>query len=71
MVARARLLDLLFTHLTEIRRLDPAMVAALWRDYQRGGRSDLPDRLRPTSIPADAWFAKPSRSRRGFPRPAA
>jgi radical SAM superfamily enzyme YgiQ (UPF0313 family) len=53
-IALRQLLDLMFTHLTGTRRLAPATVArALWRDYQRGGRSDLPDCLRPYVDPAD------------------
>ncbi len=53
-IALRELLELMFTHLSEHRRLDPATVArALWRDYQRGGRSDLPQCLRPYVEPAD------------------
>lgn len=47
-IALASLAEALFQFLTEKRRLDPARVAeVLWRDYQRGGRSDKPAFLRP------------------------
>src|SRR5205814_8620142 len=42
-IALRELVELMFTWLTRERRL-PAIIAApaMWRDYQRGGRSDLP-----------------------------
>lgn len=44
----SRMVELLFTYLTQIRTIEPFEVAArLWRDYQRGGRSDKPHCLRP------------------------
>ena len=44
----SRLIELLFQYLTEIREVAATEVAAtLWRDYQRGGRSDKPHCLRP------------------------
>jgi radical SAM superfamily enzyme YgiQ (UPF0313 family) len=44
----AQLAERLFEYLTQSRRLDPQTVAeSLWRDYQRGGRSDVPAFLRP------------------------
>ena len=43
-----RLLELLLKYLTENQQQPAAEVAAaLWRDYQRGGRSDKPHCLRP------------------------
>ena len=43
-----RLVELLFVYLTTIKECAPSDVAgALWRDYQRGGRSDKPHCLRP------------------------
>jgi radical SAM superfamily enzyme YgiQ (UPF0313 family) len=47
-IALNRLAELLFNFLTGERRLDARLVAeALWRDYQRGGRRDQPEFLRP------------------------
>jgi radical SAM superfamily enzyme YgiQ (UPF0313 family) len=47
-IALTRLAELVFEHLTAARGLAAADVApALWRDYQRGGRSDRPPFLRP------------------------
>jgi hypothetical protein len=47
-IALARLAELLFVHLTAELGLDPGPVAAaLWRDYQRGGRLDVPGFLQP------------------------
>jgi radical SAM superfamily enzyme YgiQ (UPF0313 family) len=46
-IALVRLMELLFDYLTEEVKLQPTLVAeALWRDYQRGGRSDKPAFLR-------------------------
>ena len=43
-----RLVELMFVYLTTIKGLSGSEVAAtLWRDYQRGGRSDKPHCLRP------------------------
>ena len=53
-IALRELVELLFTWLTERRGRDAVVVApALWRDYQRGGRSDMPPCLRPYVAPAD------------------
>ncbi len=42
-IALVRLMELLFEFLTRERGCDAAVAArALWRDYQRGGRSDKP-----------------------------
>jgi radical SAM superfamily enzyme YgiQ (UPF0313 family) len=47
-IALAQLGELLFQFLTEVGKLSPPTVAAaLWEDYQRGGRSDQPIFLRP------------------------
>jgi len=47
-ISLKRLAELLFRYLTEIQQRDPARVAAaVWNDYQRGGRSDRPPFLRP------------------------
>ena len=43
-----RLVELLFIYLTTVKGKRPSTVAlSLWRDYQRGGRSDKPHCLRP------------------------
>jgi radical SAM superfamily enzyme YgiQ (UPF0313 family) len=47
-IALGRLAELLFIYLTEVLQLPPESAAAtLWRDYQRGGRRDKPEFLRP------------------------
>ncbi len=47
-IALGRLIELVFKYLTEIKHLPAAEIAAtVWRDYQRGGRSDKPHCLRP------------------------
>jgi hypothetical protein len=47
-IALVRLAELLWTYLTGELGQDPAAVAnGLWRDYQRGGRVDRPEFLRP------------------------
>ncbi len=47
-IALARLAELLFKYLIEELRLAPASTAeSIWRDYQRGGRRDKPEFLRP------------------------
>lgn len=46
-IALTRLAEALFRYLTQVLRREPGPVAAtLWRDYQRGGRSDKPEFLR-------------------------
>jgi hypothetical protein len=53
-IALKELAKLLHDYLTTIRRLQVDVVSqAIWRDYQRGGRSDLPGFLRPHVQPAD------------------
>jgi len=60
-IALRELVELLFSYLTERRGLDPATIArSLWQDYQRGGRSDLPPRLRPFVAPADTRIIRKS-----------
>lgn len=47
-ISLSRLFESVFEYLTVHRQFDPTEVAAtLWRDYQRGGRSDKPSFLRP------------------------
>jgi hypothetical protein len=47
-IALVRLMELLFSYLTGRLHLQPDQVGAtLWRDYQRGGRSDKPAFLKP------------------------
>jgi hypothetical protein len=46
-IALARLMEFLFDYLSAELKLPPRDVAeSLWRDYQRGGRHDLPEFLR-------------------------
>ena len=46
-IALTRLAELLFEFLTQAAGLTPATVApAMWRDHQRGGRTDTPPFLR-------------------------
>jgi radical SAM superfamily enzyme YgiQ (UPF0313 family) len=69
-IALQELMRLLFTYLTEIVRHAPAAVAAaLWRDYQRGGRSDLPAFLRPhVAAPADTRIVRKPKAMAAPPR---
>jgi len=47
-ISLSRLVDLLFEYLTTERGCTPhGVAAAIWRDYQRGGRSDKPACLKP------------------------
>jgi radical SAM superfamily enzyme YgiQ (UPF0313 family) len=47
-IALIRLAELLFGYLISEKDLDPVLAAqAIWSDYQRGGRSDWPEFLRP------------------------
>jgi radical SAM superfamily enzyme YgiQ (UPF0313 family) len=63
-IALGELATLLFRHLTEVTGHEPAEVApVVWRDYQRGGRSDCPPPLRPYVTPADT--RAPRRGRAG------
>jgi radical SAM superfamily enzyme YgiQ (UPF0313 family) len=60
-IALARLAELLFEHLTcELAQAPANVAAALWRDYQRGGRHDVPGFLQP-HLPAET---KPERTAR-------
>ncbi len=53
-IALKDLAKLLHDHLTTVRRQRADVVAqTIWRDYQRGGRSDMPEFLRPHVGPAD------------------
>ena len=59
-IALGRLVDLLFEYLTTQRGLAAELVAvALWRDYQRGGRSDKPHCLRPYIVETRTREARP------------
>lgn len=47
-IALVTLMELLFSFLTTEQHQEPATIAAaLWRDFQRGGRGELPPFLRP------------------------
>jgi radical SAM superfamily enzyme YgiQ (UPF0313 family) len=66
-IALVRLTELLFMFLIEERRLDASAVAeTLWRDYQRGGRTDKPECLRPwiASTPVDPASRRRTRTPR-------
>jgi radical SAM superfamily enzyme YgiQ (UPF0313 family) len=53
-IALKDLVRLLFEHLTTVRgRRGEVVAQVIWRDYQRGGRSDMPEVLRPYVGPAD------------------
>ena len=76
-IALSRLVELLFEYLTTERGLVPTHVAAvLWRDYQRGGRSDKPHCLRPfitepppaINTPTDRGGSGPKRQGRHHPQ---
>ena len=61
-LALSRLAELLFKYLTEEMAHDSRTVAqTLWRDYQRGGRPDTPEFLRP-------WIRDDDHERRLSPR---
>ncbi len=75
-IALSRLVELLFEYLTTERGLaQEPVAAALWRDYQRGGRSDKPHCLRPfltespsaTNVSADRGGSGPKRQGRHHP----
>jgi radical SAM superfamily enzyme YgiQ (UPF0313 family) len=63
-IALSRLMELLFEFLTAELRLDRAQTAAaLWHDYQRGGRSDKPSFLKDLlsgSTPAGRLNTRPA-----------
>jgi radical SAM superfamily enzyme YgiQ (UPF0313 family) len=69
-IALRELMHLLFTHLTEVVGHAPEAVApALWRDYQRGGRSDLPAFLKShITTPADTRVVRKPRPKTAPPR---
>ena len=76
-IALSRLVELLFEYLTTERGLASEYVAAvLWRDYQRGGRSDKPHCLRPfiteqppaINTPTDRSGSGPKRQGRHHPQ---
>ena len=69
-IALQDLMRLLFTYLTQIVGHSPNVVApALWRDYQRGGRSDLPAFLKPhITTPADTRVVRKPRATTAPPR---
>ncbi len=67
-IALARLAEFLFTFLTTERKLDPAQTAAaLWRDYQRGGRRDKPPFLK-NLLPPDTASPSLTETRSGAPK---
>ena len=64
-----RLVELLFVYLTTIKGCSTSDVAAaLWRDYQRGGRSDKPHCLRPFIDAAVPSIQKSTSSVDGAPK---
>ena len=67
-IALVRLMELLFEFLTGELKLDPAQTAAaMWRDYQRGGRHDKPAFLKDL-LPADTPPVSSRRSRPAIPK---
>ncbi|HSH92988.1 MAG TPA: DUF4080 domain-containing protein, partial [Roseimicrobium sp.] len=77
-IALMRLMELLFDYLTQVRRLEPSVVApVLWSDYQRGGRFDKPGFLKdhlpsePGPSIASRRSAAPKRQSRHMDAPAA
>jgi radical SAM superfamily enzyme YgiQ (UPF0313 family) len=67
-IALVRLMELLFEFLTSEQGLDPKpTAAAMWRDYQRGGRHDKPAFLKDL-LPADTPPASARRTRAGVPK---
>ncbi len=64
-ISLSRLVELLFEYLCHVKQLPAVDVAtALWRDYQRGGRSDKPACLRPylTDSPQATRSAAPAKT---------
>jgi hypothetical protein len=62
-IALKDLAKLLHDHLTTVRRQRADVVSqAVWRDYQRGGRSDMPEFLRGYVTPADTRVIRRPRS---------
>ena len=67
-IALARLAEFLLQYLITERKLDPRQTAAaLWRDYQRGGRRDVPPFLKDL-LPADAFKAARQAARPAAPK---
>ena len=67
-IALARLAEFLLQFLTTERKLDPVQTAAaLWRDYQRGGRRDIPPFLKDL-LPPDTPRLSPASARPGVPK---
>jgi hypothetical protein len=67
-IALVRLMELLFEFLTSERKLDSRQTAAaMWRDYQRGGRHDKPAFLKDL-LPPDGPPAPSPRIRTGTPK---
>ena len=67
-IALVRLMELLFEFLTVELKLDAKQTAAaMWRDYQRGGRRDKPAFLKDL-LPADTPPAPSRRVRPGVPK---
>ena len=67
-IALVRLMELLFEFLTEERKLDPRQTAAaMWRDYQRGGRHDKPAFLKDL-FPRATGSGLARRTRTGVPK---
>ena len=64
-IALGHLFELLFTYLTDVLGHDRETIAhTLWRDYQRGGRSDRPAFLKPYVPDAPPKTSAPTRLRR-------
>ena len=67
-IALTRLMKLLFEFLTDERKLDPSQTAAaMWRDYQRGGRHDKLAFLKDL-LPSAGPLASSHRIRTGVPK---
>jgi hypothetical protein len=67
-IALHHLAEFVFRHLVEQCGRDPTDVATtLWRDYQRGGRSDCPEFLREHVPEAQRRAARPARGDAPFP----
>jgi len=67
-IALVRLMEFLFEFLTSERKLDSRQAAAaMWRDYQRGGRHDKPAFLKDL-LPPDGPPAPSRRIRTGVPK---
>ena len=67
-IALVRLTELLFEFLTVELKLDrQSTAAAIWRDYQRGGRHDKPGFLKDL-LPTDETSAPPRRTHPGMPK---